>query len=586
MKRRTHHRIVLALLAAYVLVVTILAIPSRWIPFTPVSEALHGLRINLGLDLQGGLHLEYALDTDAITDGNGNGTTADEKENALAAVQSTVERRVNAFGVGEPIVQRIAVGEEQRLVVELPGIRDIEGAKSVIKETPFLDFREDASDDPEVKKTIEKLAEEARKRAEEVLRLAQEPNTDFAELARTHSEGPLAAAGGDMGFIRKGASIFGEEFDAAVFDTAYDAGTVIPRVVESPVGWHIIKIEEERTVTQPKRDVLTREVIEGEMEDVREVRARQIVIAKPSLETLPQLAWRKTALSGAQLESADYDPGTANAGGVAEPSVLLHFNDEGTRLFAEITKGHIGERFAIFVDNQLVSAPVIQAEITNGQAQITGNFTPQEAKRLAQRLNEGALPVPITLVSQQSVDASLGLQALSAGLKAGAAGLALTMLYMIAYYRFFGLIAALSLGVYAATVIALFKLSSLLPGGLAITLTLSGIAGFILSVGMAVDANILVFERIREERKKGKTLKSAVAIGFQRAWSSIRDGNISTLLICVILIGMGSGFVKGFALILCIGVLVSMFTAVVLMRAFLRIIATERLERFKWLIGA
>ncbi len=583
MKRRTKNRIALGLIALFVVCVTVITFPQTVARVPWLGEKVAALKVNLGLDLQGGIHLEYAIDLSDIHDGNGNGTTADEKAHALDAVQAVVERRVNAFGVGEPIVQRITAGDEQRLVVELPGLRDIDAAKAVIKETPFLDFREDISDDPQTQEFIKKVNEEAHKRAQEYLKRALS-GEDFEKLTKEYSDDRASAEkGGDLGFVEQG--VFVEPFDKVLFSDDFAVGAVYPKLVETQYGWHIIKKEDERIKTRPKKDQLTGEDIPGETEEVREVRARHILVAKRTVADFPDLMWKPTQLTGAQLESADYDPGSASRSGISEPGVLLHFNDEGTKMFADITKGHIGERFAIFVDNQLISAPVIQAEITNGEAQITGSFTPQEAKALASRLNEGALPVPITLVSQQSVDASLGATALKAGLKAGMAGLALTMIYMIFYYRFFGFVAAVALVVYAMTVVTIFKLSGLLPGGLAITLTLPGIAGFILSVGMAVDANILVFERIKEERRRGKTLKSAVAIGFERAWPSIRDGNISTLLICLILIGVGSGFVQGFAIILFIGVTVSMFTAVVLVRTFLRSIADERLEKLKWLIG-
>ncbi len=584
MKQRVRNRIALGLVALYSIVVSIIAVPSQMIPVPWLSEKLSALKVNLGLDLQGGIHLEYAIDLNNIHDGNGNGTTVDEEAAALDAVQAVVERRVNAFGVGEPIVQRIVAGNEQRIVVELPGLRDVEAAKNVIKETPFLDFREDVSNDPATSTFLNDINEKAKNMAKDLLARIR-AGEDFVQLAKEHSDDAFSAQhGGDLGFVEE--DVLPSALNNVVFSENFADGSVYPELVETDSGWHILKKEGERTVERPKKDKLTGTVIDGEKESVREVHVRHIFIAKKTIADFPERAWKPTQLTGAQLESADYDPGRASRSGIAEPSVLLNFNDEGTRMFADITKGHIGERFAIFVDNELVSAPVIRAEITNGQAQITGNFTQDEAKVLAGRLNEGALPVPITLVSQQSIDASLGAVALHAGLKAGVAGLLLTMLYMIFYYRFFGFVAAVALAIYAMTVIALFKLSGLLPSGLAITLTLSGIAGFILSVGMAVDANILIFERIKEERRRGKTLKSAVAIGFERAWPSIRDGNVSTLLICIILIGVGSGFVQGFAIILFIGVVVSMFTAVVLVRVFLRTVAGERLEKIKWLIGA
>ena len=240
---------------------------------------------------------------------------------------------------------------------------------------------------------------------------------------------------------------------------------------------------------------------------------------------------------------------------MGEPQVGLKFDSEGTRLFAEITKNNIGKHLAIYLDDEIISAPTVQTEITNGEAVITGDFTLDEAKQLVRRLNEGALPVPIELVSQHSVEATLGEQSLETSLKAGAIGLGLVIIFMLIYYRFLGLVASISLIIYAAFMVSIFKLSNFSPW--AITFTLSGIAGFILSVGMAVDANILIFERIKEELRKDRNLSGAIQEGFKRAWPSIRDGNFSTILTSFILVNVGTGFVKGFAFILIIGVLIS-----------------------------
>jgi protein-export membrane protein SecD len=235
-----------------------------------------------------------------------------------------------------------------------------------------------------------------------------------------------------------------------------------------------------------------------------------------------------------------------------------------------------------------VSEATVQSEIAGGQAVITGQFSVDEAKELARRLNEGALPAPISLISQQSVEASLGQESLRAGIRAGLIGLALVGIYMIFYYRFLGLVAAIALAYYAGLMITIFKISSILPEEMTITLTLSGIAGFILSVGMAVDANILIFERTKEEIRHGRTVKKAFSLGYKRAWMGIRDGNISTILTALILVYVGTGFVKGFSVILIIGVLFSMFTAVVLVRILLDFLVGEGqwLEKRPWLIGS
>ncbi|MDP1620621.1 MAG: protein translocase subunit SecD, partial [bacterium] len=255
----------------------------------------------------------------------------------------------------------------------------------------------------------------------------------------------------------------------------------------------------------------------------------------------------------------------------------------GTRLFAELTKGNIGKSIAIYLDGQIISAPTVQAEITNGEAVITGNFSVEEAKSLVKRLNEGALPVPINLISQESVDASLGGESLATSLKAGYIGLGLVVIFMLLYYRFLGLIASFALLVYTGLMVSIFKLSGLTPWQ--ITLTLPGIAGFILSVGMAVDANILIFERTKEEIRKGRTILGALDEGFKRAWTSIRDGNVSSIITSLILIELGTGFVKGFAVTLIVGVLLSMFTAVTISRTLLKFILGEWVSNRLWLVG-
>jgi preprotein translocase subunit SecD len=220
----------------------------------------------------------------------------------------------------------------------------------------------------------------------------------------------------------------------------------------------------------------------------------------------------------------------------------------------------------------------VQAEITNGEAVITGSFTLQEAKDLVEKLNTGALPVPLTLVSQQSIEATLGMDSLKSSLIAGVIGLAAVVIFMFFFYRFLGLVASLSLLIYTVLMITIFKLAG-------ITLTLSGIAGFVLSIGMAVDANILIFERTKEEIRGGRTIANSLDEGFKRAWTSIRDGNISSLLTAGILYMMGTGFVKGFAASLFIGVVVSMFTAVVITRTMLKFIIGDWIHGRVWMVG-
>lgn len=286
------------------------------------------------------------------------------------------------------------------------------------------------------------------------------------------------------------------------------------------------------------------------------------------------LSYKTTGLDGKQLDRANmfFDPNTY------EPEVQLQFDEEGTKLFNEITSRNVGRKVAIFLDGMPISIPTVQVPITDGRAIISGDFTVEEAKLLVQRLNAGALPVPINLLSQQTVDASLGQDSVNASVVAGIVGFILLSLFMIIYYRLEGVLAVVALILYVLVSLSIFKL-------IPITLTLSGIAGFLLSIGMAVDANVLIFERIKEEIKKGKTATIAIEEGFARAWSSIFDSNTSTLLTCFILAYFGTGMVKGFAITLSIGVLLSMFSAVVVSKNFLKISTMSKSLQKPWFFG-
>ncbi len=247
--------------------------------------------------------------------------------------------------------------------------------------------------------------------------------------------------------------------------------------------------------------------------------------------------------------------------GAAE--VQVSFNDQGAQIFAKITAANVGKPLAIFLDNNLIEAPVVQEAIPNGKAVISGNFTVDSARTLVERFNAGALPAPITLITQQTVSPSLGADSLRKVIVAGIAGTLLVILFMLFYYRLLGLFAAFALIIYIALTLGVFKV-------IPITLSLSGLAGFILTIGMAVDANILIFERIKEELKRGLPKSSAIEEGFRRAWPSIRDSNTSTIITAVILYYFTSSFVQGFALTLLLGVIVSLFSAITTTRLFLR----------------
>lgn len=264
----------------------------------------------------------------------------------------------------------------------------------------------------------------------------------------------------------------------------------------------------------------------------------------------------------------------ANAFVTTDPSglnyvVAFELTEEGGLIFADYTAKHVGGILGILLDGQLISSPRISEAITGGSGTITGEFTPEEANQLAVQLRYGALPVPLTVAESKTVGPTLGQDSLRKSMLAGAIGLAVVMVFMALYYRLPGLLADLALLVYAVVTIALFEI-------IPVTLTLPGIAGFVLSIGVAVDANVLIFERLKEELRSGKTLHQAIDLGFTRAWPSIRDSNLSTLITCAILYWFGNTFgasiVKGFSLTLALGVIVSLFTAITATRTFLHVV--------------
>ena len=419
----------------------------------------------LGLDLLGGTHLVYQADLSQL-----NGQSSND---AMSGVRDVIERRVNLFGVAEPLVQ---IEGKDRLVVELAGVKDVNQAIQMIGLTPFLEFKEELPRD-EGNKMVAKDAA--------TLKLT-------ADVLKNINADSVCADG-------------------------------------NTYNWFVAQFKEDP-------------------------------------------CYLSTGLTGKDLTGArvTFDQTTY------KPQVNLTLNSEGTKLFAEITKRDIGKRVAIFLDGQPISIPVVESEIPNGQAVISGTFTATEAKELAGRLNAGALPVPVKLISQQTIGASLGQDSLQKSLRAGLYGLLLVALFMIFYYRLPGLISVFALMIYTAIVLTIYKF-------IPVTLTLAGIAGFILSLGMAVDANILIFARMREELKAGRTLTQSMTEGFRRAWLSIRDGHITTLLGAIVLYIFTTSFVKGFALTLGVGVLTSLFTATVVSRAFLDSFTSPWFEKRKWL---
>lgn len=670
------------------------------------------LPFRLGLDLLGGAHLVYEADVSSIA--------AKDRNNAVEGARDVIERRVNVFGVAEPLVQvNKTVGGDYRLIVELAGIKDVEEAIKMIGETPLLEFKEKSAEGnqltAEQQKKMDDFNKAAEVKAEEVLGKVLSGG-DFAALAREYSEDENTKdKGGSFGWI-----IENENPEVIFLAKSLKPGQVTEDLVKGSQGYEIVKLLDKRIKKDPfgngdeveikashllicfegsqlcenglskeeayekikslkdkataanffdlvkenstepgaensagdlgwfsrgmmveafedavfsQKVGMISDIVETEFgyhliykQDERkleEYEVSHILIKTMSAEDIlgPDKEWKNTELTGKYLKraSVEFNPNDNS------PEVALEFDSQGADLFEKITGRNVGQPVAIFLDGYPISIPTVNEKITGGKAVITGNFNIKEAKTLAQRLNAGALPVPITLISQQTVGASLGQKSISNSLKAGIIGVILVALFMILYYRLPGLLAVLSLLVYGISVLAMFKaipiwlslalvvvISGLmiltfselkiLNAGIAIlviligillfsfaynsvTLTLAGLAGFILSIGMAVDANVLIFERVREELRNGKPLSMAIEEGFRRAWPSIRDGNITTIFICLVLMSFGTGSVQGFGTTLFIGITISMFSAIVITRNFLLLAGGQWLEKKKWLIG-
>lgn len=392
--------------------------------------------------------------------------------------------------------------------------------------------------------------EAAYSRAKEILSKVNTSN--FSTFAKDNSNEPGAKqSGGSLGYFARGAMV--KPFEDAVFDAKVG---IVPFVVETEFGYHVIYKEAERPI--------------------EEYKVRQIVFAFKTAEELfgDQSEWKKTELTGKYLKSAKVQF-SQNSG---FPEISLNFDDEGAKMFEEITGRNIGKPVAIFLDDQPISVPNVNDRISGGQAVITGQFNYKDAQLLAQRLNAGALPIKINLVNQQTVGATLGEKSINDSVRAGLYGFLLVALFMIIFYRLPGIMSVVALAIYTVLSLALFK-------SVSVTITLSGIAGFIMSLGVAVDANVLIFSRLREELAKGHPLSKALEDSFVRSWPSIRDSNFSTLITCLVLIFFSTSVVKGFAITLMIGVLMSMFTAIFMTRNFLRLIPGQWFEKMPWLIG-
>ncbi|NOS68101.1 MAG: protein translocase subunit SecD [Candidatus Peribacteraceae bacterium] len=434
---------------------------------------------------------------------------------------------------------------------------------------------------------VTRTKEQALARATQLLGQARS-GANFTQLAATQSDGESRKDGGKLGSFGRG--IMAPTFEEAAFALTKVGDLTEP--VETQFGYHVIRLDKALSVTP---DIATYDelVISGTDAQARtealaaKLQQGAVKSTEPAVTlsllffSLEPTGWKDTALDGKHFRSA-----TVSLDGVTNiPVVQIAFDAEGGKMFQELTKRNTGKQIAIFVGGELISAPRVNEEIAGGMAVITGNGNFDEARQLAQDLNTGAIPAPIHLVGQYTVEATLGKAALRTSLMAALIGTVILMLYMIVAYRILGLMADIALLFYAVLLFAIFKLPLLLFSSNYIVLTLAGMAGTILSIGMAVDANVLVFERMKEELRKGKLVKSAIESSFKHSWPAIRDGNITALITCLILFSAGTSIIRGFAVTLGMGTLLSMFTAVTVTRWLLRRLAETKLAERPELFG-
>lgn len=427
---------------------------------------------------------------------------------------------------------------------------------------------------------VSRTKEQALQRANDLkARLAS--GAKFEDLARRESDGESRQNAGSLGTFPRGALV--PAFEQVAFTAPVGQ---ISDPVETPFGFHLIRVDSPPRQTKDivSFDMLTVTGVNAiarangmlsRMQTGKLTRQEEQIRLRFLFFSLKPTGWKDTALDGKHFRTAS----VASDPSLNLPVVQIAFDAEGAKLFQELTKKNVGKRIAIFVGGELVSAPTVQQEIAGGTAVITGSSTFEEARTLAQDLNTGAIPAPIYLSGQRTVEATLGAQALWTSLKAAFVGSVILILYLIGVYRLLGVIAAAALVIYAILFAAILKLPLFLFSSQYIVLTLAGTAGMILSIGLAVDTNVLVFERVKEELRKGKILRTAIDTGFVRAWPSIRDSNMSTLITCGLLFLVGTSIVRGFAITLGMGVIISMFTGMIITKRIARWVAGLPLAR-------
>ena len=544
------------------------------------------LGLSLGLDLQGGSHLVYEA---ALRDSE-TGDLVEVTDDQMQSLVRTIERRINSSGLGEPIIQILG---NNRLLVQLPGIRDPGRAKTLIGETARLEFKHRVIDVDPIPLDQITSSDIASITADD---LRPSDSKLLSELTETEiNEEALYIPSLVMDFTGIGSEKFqqvvlGLQISMAISMDAANKGEMLP---PDTLDLSVSGVEELRYQVSGDQilriGTSTRYVIPLPAGNTEMGSAISTETAKQKLGSSPvaNLQLKKgymdeeIGLSGDDLENAY--PSQHQSSGA--PIVNIEFNEKGTKLFGKLTEDiyrkqqetGFRDQIAIILDGQQLIAPVVHTPITAGTAIIQGpDFTIERVKDLSLLLESGRLPIPIELIQERDVDAILGADSLRKSVVAGIVGLLLVLLFMTLYYRIPGLVASVALIIYAMIVLTIFKM-------IPVTLTLSGVAAAILSIGMAVDANILIFERMKDELRAGRTMLSSINIGFNRAWPAIRDGNVSTLITCAILYWfseqLGATIVQGFAVTLAIGVLISMFSAIVVSRTLMRVVALTPISR-------
>ena len=569
-----------------ILATTAFVFPWKNIGVT-VPEWLSKYDYKLGLDLHGGVELDYKVDFEAIQDRpNVN------KKTVVEGLKSIIEKRVNSLGTAEPTIQEASYGNEEHIIVQVPTMtfdgqnlskeeqsrqnqEYIQKAKDTIGKVVRLEFKEQ-------KTTITDADRAERKKiADAALAEVKLGTFDFRTIATKYKDqnenveyfsgtGTLETMPSEVKFdgIEKITDAYTtQELVNTKKSGSYTLGAD-QKLQEVPgdAGYTIVKLNSVKTESK-QRDKLVgtgataKTVKEKYTEKTYDYQAI-FVNQKPS-------EWMTaTTEKGASLDERYLTKAGVSFTQIGTPQVDLVFNDEGGKIFAELTKRMIGRQLAIFVGGQLLTAPTVNTVIPSGRAVITGNYTVDSATKLANDINTGIVPAPIYLTSERAIDAKIGGDSLNIIIIAGAIGFALILTFLIALYRVSGLLAGVALFAYTILTIAIVKLFG-------VVLTLSSIAGLILSIGLAIDANILIFERTKEEIRKKETLAKAIQIGFERSWSAIWDSHVTSFVSAIILYAFGTNLIKGFGLMLGIGIIVSLFSAMYISKVFILALADK-----------